>query len=75
MVISPYMVVAWSLTRLAAGLSLLTIFFSLFQLQKYRNTFAVFIFASLLVGFSAADIIAANEPSATNEPSTENFLS
>ena len=84
MVLSPYMVVAWSLTRLAAGLSLFTICFSLFQLQKYRNTCAVFIFASLLVGFSAADIIAANEPSTENflrrtvipdnEPSTENFL-
>lgn len=66
MVLSPYMVVAWSLTRLAAGLSLFTICFSLFQLQKYRNTCAVFIFASLLVGFSAADIIAANEPSTGN---------
>ena len=69
MVLSPYMVVAWSLTRLAAGLSLLTICFSLFQLQKYRNTFVIFVVASLLVGFSTADIIAANEPS------TENFLS
>ena len=69
MVLSPYMVVAWSLTRLAAGLSLLTICFSLFQLQKYRTTFVIFVVASLLVGFSAADIIAANEPS------TENFLS
>ena len=81
MVLSPYMVVAWSLTRLTAGLSLLTICFSLFQLQKYRNTCAVFIFASLLVGFSAADMIAANEPSTGNFPSeiaipdTENFLS
>ncbi len=62
MVLSPYMVVAWSLTRLAAGLSLLTIFFSLFQLQKYRNTFVIFVVASLLVGFSTADIIVANEP-------------
>jgi len=69
MVFTPYMVVAWSLTRLAAGLSLLTICFSLFHLQKYRNTCAVFIFASLLVGFSAADIIAANEPSTENFPS------
>ena len=69
MVLSPYMVVAWSLTRLTAGLSLLTICFSLFQLQKYRNTCAVFIFASLLVGFSAADMIAANEPSTGNFPS------
>ena len=69
MVLSPYMVVAWSLTRLAAGLSLLTICFSLFQLQKYRNTFVIFVVASLLVGFSTADIIA------ENEPSTENFLS
>ena len=77
MVLSPYMVVAWSLTRLAAGLSLFTICFSLFQLQKYRNTCAVFIFASLLVGFSAADIIAASAANiiAANEPSTGNFPS
>jgi len=76
-VLSPYMVVAWSLTRLAAGLSLLTICFSLFQLQKYRNTFVIFVIASLLVGFSTADIIAASAANiiAANEPSTENFLS
>ena len=67
MVLSPYMVVAWSLTRLAAGLSLLTICFSLFQLQKYRNTFVIFVIASLLVGFSAVDII-------VYEPGTNIFI-
>lgn len=58
---SPYMALAWSLTRLAAGLSLLTISFNLFQLQKLRNSFAVFAVASLLVGFSVADVVMPNE--------------
>ncbi len=70
-VLSPFMVDTWSLTRGAAGLSLLTICLSLFQLQKYRNTFIVFAVASLLVGSSAADIFMAPERDQIANPDPE----